>query len=235
MGVGIFFISILAAYSTRNQQQNSYTFITLGILISLFPIYQFIYTHKKKFVWIFSMIIVIGSLFFIPKKTKFVIYRDFNDIKYTYTNESETYQKSLGLYRQELVPMGSNADYDSAMVFLKSTGKNFIWFGDAAFMGSIIGNSSPSPIVFYHPGLTYPHPILEPEKFKKIQMETFLNMEEKNTAYLMMEAQQSFMGAELHEFWEPLLPYCKVVRRFGTSKIFMIDPAFYIDQGIRKP
>lgn len=233
-GLGVFFITIISASITQNQSQIAYSFLSLGIFILIAPLYFFLQNKKPIYSILFGMIITITSLAYCIPKTNFIIYRGFNDIKYSYKNEQITYNKQLDIYLQELCPMASNAEYDSVLTFLDKSGKNFIWFGDASFMGSIIGNSSPMPLVFYHPELSYPDSKLRPEKFKELQRHTFRKMEEKNTRYLMIENEKTFMGATLHEFWDPLLPYGTVVKRFGNSKIYEIDDAFYYEVAFRK-
>lgn len=234
IGLGIFIISIMAAFSTMNQQQNAYTFITLSVFIFLSPLYEFLATKKKVYGIMFGIVISIFSMGGIVKKVNFVVHREFNDITYNYRNERSTYHENLGLYHQEFCPMGTIADYDTVINFLKSSGENFVWFGDASFIGSMIGNESVMPLIFYHPGLTYPNPEKDPQKFEELKKNIFRKMANKNTKYLMIESEKTFMGATLHQFWLELLPYGKVVLRSVSSKIYEIDPQFYNDVVFRK-
>ncbi len=234
VGSGVFFITLLSAFVTMNQQQNAYAFLTPALFILLAPIYLFFETWKKPFGIITCLVFIACSLILIRPKTDFIVYRGFNDVDYSYKNEPTSYNKNLDIYLQQLCPMATNAEYDSVMVFLKNSDKNFIWFGDASFIGSILGNSSPNPLIFYHLGLSYPDPKNDPKEFKILQTETFIHMEEKNTTYLMIEAEKLFMGSDFHEFWDPVLPYCTVVKRFGSSKIYQIDERFYSDWSLRK-
>jgi hypothetical protein len=89
-------------------------------------------------------------------------------------------------------------------------------------------------LIFYHPGLTYPNPEKDPQKFEELKKNIFRKMANKNTKYLMIESEKTFMGATLHQFWLELLPYGKVVLRSGSSKIYEIDPRFYNDVVFRK-